>query len=30
MGNVAHELPVAGDVRAAMPGCRIDWVLESI
>ena len=29
MGDVVHNLPVVGDVRAAMPDCRIDWVVEN-
>lgn len=28
MGDVVHNLPVVGDLRAAMPDCRIDWVVE--
>lgn len=28
MGDVVHNLPVVGDLRAALPGCRIDWVVE--
>ncbi|MEO8157929.1 MAG: lipopolysaccharide heptosyltransferase I [Betaproteobacteria bacterium] len=28
MGDVVHNLPVVADLRAALPGCRIDWVVE--
>ena len=28
MGDVVHNLPVVGDLRAALPDCRIDWVVE--
>jgi heptosyltransferase-1 len=28
MGDVVHNLPVAGDLRAAIADCRIDWVVE--
>jgi len=28
MGDVVHNLPVVGDLRASMPDCRIDWVVE--
>jgi len=28
MGDVVHNLPVVGDLRAFMPDCRIDWVVE--
>ena len=28
MGDVVHNLPVVADLRAAMPDCRIDWVVE--
>ena len=28
MGDVVHNLPVVGDLRAAVPDCRIDWVVE--
>ena len=28
MGDVVHNLPVVGDLRASMPGSRIDWVVE--
>ncbi|HEX4984498.1 MAG TPA: lipopolysaccharide heptosyltransferase I [Burkholderiales bacterium] len=29
MGDIVHNLPVASDLRAAFPGCRIDWVVEN-
>jgi len=29
MGDVVHNLPVVGDLRASVPDCRIDWVVES-
>jgi heptosyltransferase-1 len=28
MGDVVHNLPVVGDLRASIPECRIDWVVE--
>ena len=28
MGDVVHNLPVVADLHAAMPDCRIDWVVE--
>lgn len=28
LGDVVHNLPVASDVSAAMPGAEIDWVVE--
>jgi heptosyltransferase I len=28
MGDVVHNLPVVGDLRASMPDYRIDWVVE--
>jgi heptosyltransferase-1 len=28
LGDVVHNLPVASDIRAAVPDCRIDWVVE--
>ena len=28
MGDVVHNLPLVADLRAAMPDCRIDWVVE--
>jgi heptosyltransferase-1 len=28
MGDVVHNLPVVGDLHAAMPDCRVDWVVE--
>ena len=28
MGDVVHNLPVVGDLRASLPDCRIDWVVE--
>jgi heptosyltransferase-1 len=28
MGDVVHNLPVVGDVRASVPDCHIDWVVE--
>ncbi len=28
MGDVVHNLPVVGDLRASMPDSRIDWVVE--
>jgi len=28
MGDVVHNLPVVGGLHAAMPDCRIDWVVE--
>jgi heptosyltransferase-1 len=28
MGDIVHNLPVVGDLRAFMPDCRIDWVVE--
>lgn len=28
MGDVVHNLPVVADLRAALPGCRIDWLVE--
>jgi heptosyltransferase-1 len=28
LGDVIHNLPVASDIRAAVPGSRIDWVVE--
>jgi len=28
MGDVVHNLPVVGDLRASVPDCRIDWVVE--
>lgn len=30
MGDVIHNLPVVGDLRAAIPGCRIDWLVEEV
>ena len=30
MGDVVHNLPVVGDLRTAMPDCRIDWVVEEV
>lgn len=29
LGDVVHNLPVASDLRAVFPGCRIDWVVEA-
>ena len=28
MGDVIHALPVVGDIVAAVPGARVDWVVE--
>jgi heptosyltransferase-1 len=28
LGDVIHNLPVASDIRRAIPDCRIDWVVE--
>lgn len=28
MGDVVHNLPVVADLRGALPGCRIDWLVE--
>ena len=28
MGNVVHNLPLVGDLRASLPECRIDRVVE--
>ena len=28
LGDVVHNLPVASDLRAAVPGAEIDWVVE--
>jgi heptosyltransferase-1 len=28
LGDVVHNLPVASDIRAALPGTEIDWVVE--
>jgi heptosyltransferase-1 len=28
LGDVVHALPVVQDIRAAMPGAQIDWVVE--
>ena len=28
MGDVIHNLPVVGDLRTALPDCRIEWVVE--
>jgi heptosyltransferase-1 len=28
MGDVVHNLPVVGDLRASMPDYRVDWVVE--
>lgn len=28
LGDVIHNLPVASDIRAALPGAEIDWVVE--
>jgi len=28
LGDVVHNLPVASDIRAAVPGAEIDWVVE--
>ena len=28
MGDVVHNLPVVSDLRAALPDCRINWVVE--
>ena len=28
LGDVVHNLPVASDIRAALPGAEIDWVVE--
>lgn len=28
MGDVVHNLPVVSDLRASIPDCRIDWVVE--
>ena len=28
MGDVVHDLPAVGDLHAAIPGCRIDRVVE--
>lgn len=28
LGDVIHNLPVASDIRAALPGAAIDWVVE--
>ena len=28
MGDVVHNLPVVSDLRASMPDCHIDWVVE--
>ena len=30
MGDVVHTLPVVGDLRASLPGCHIDWVVEEV
>ena len=29
MGDVVHALPVVHDIRQAMPGARIEWLVES-
>ncbi len=28
MGDIVHNLPAVADLHAAVPGCRIDWVVE--
>ncbi|MEO8165492.1 MAG: lipopolysaccharide heptosyltransferase I, partial [Betaproteobacteria bacterium] len=28
MGDVVHNLPVVADLRARLPDCRIDWIVE--
>src|SRR5688572_21774946 len=28
LGDVVHNLPVASDIRAAVPAAEIDWVVE--
>lgn len=28
LGDIVHNLPVASDIRAALPGAEIDWVVE--
>ena len=28
MGDVVHNLPVVSDLRAGLPDCRIDWLVE--
>ena len=28
MGDVIHALPVVSDIRAALPGAVVDWVVE--
>ena len=28
MGDVVHNLPVVSDLRASIPDCRIDWMVE--
>ncbi len=28
LGDVVHTLPVVEDIRAALPGATIDWVVE--
>ena len=30
MGDVVHNLPVVGDLRAFMPDCSIEWVVEDV
>ena len=28
LGDVVHNLPVASDIRRALPAARIDWLVE--
>lgn len=28
MGDIIHALPVAYDIKAAMPTCQIHWIAE--
>ena len=28
MGDIVHALPVVADIHAAMPGARVDWLVE--
>ena len=28
LGDVVHNLPVASDIAAALPGAQIDWAVE--
>lgn len=30
LGDVVHNLPVASDIQAALPGAEIDWVVEEL